>query len=215
MKYYIIHNDALVERRTALQAQLDKFGISEDDVEWVTTFPVSHTLVSQIKDEIGAVLPLGYISCSLKHYDALNRMINKGVPEAIIFEDDVIISDFYDEEKIPKYPYVKLGQGPPDCIVPLGSPLCKIPNPGGSEAYYVTIDFATEYLKNISFAINVDLEQYMFMRRIKMEPLCLSMCRQEFSHSFDTDIVDYKSRSIEYYHGKLPIFDISKVLNSL
>jgi hypothetical protein len=215
MKYYIIHNDALIERRNALQVQLDKFGISEGDVEWVTSFPVSHQFVSQIKEETGTILPLGHVSCSLKHYDALNRMVSYGIREAIIFEDDVIISDFYDEAQIPKHPYVKLGRGPLDCIVPLGSPLCKIPNPGGSEAYYVTIDFAAEYLKNVSFAINVDLEQYFFMRRIKMEPLCLSMCHQDFISSFDRDQIDYKSRSIEYYHGKLPTFDISKILNTI
>lgn len=213
MKHYIIHNDVLVDRKKILQDQLDKHSIT--DVEWVTTFPASHPIISQIKEETGTVLPLGHISCSMKHYDALNRMINENIQEAIIFEDDVVISVFYDEDKIPKYPYVKLGQGPPDCRVPLGHPLCEVPNAGGSEAYYVTIDFAREYLKCVSFALNVDLEQYFFMRRIGMKPVCLSMCNQEFKTSFETTHIDYKPIAIDYYHGRIPVFDITKVLNSL
>jgi hypothetical protein len=142
-------------------------------------------------------------------------MINENIQEAIIFEDDVILSEFYKEETLPKYPYVKLGQGPPDCKVPLGHSLCEVPNAGGSEAYYVTIDFAREYLKCVSFALNVDLEQYFFMRRIGMKPVCLSMCHQEFKRSFHTDTIDYKPIAIDYYHGKLHTFDITKVINSL
>jgi hypothetical protein len=213
MKHYIIHNDELVDRRKSLQDQLDKHSIT--DVEWVTTFPKSHPIISQIKEDIDTVMPLGYISCSMKHYDALNRMINENIQEAIIFEDDVILSEFYDEEKLPKYPYIKLGRGPTDCMIPLGTPLCKVQNPGGSEAYYVTSDFAREYLKTVSFAINVDLEQYFFMLRIGIVPLGLSMCHQEFKMSFDTTTIDYKPWAVDYYHGKLHTFDISKLLNSL
>jgi hypothetical protein len=214
MKHYIIHNDALTERRESLQKQLDKFGIT--DVEWVTTFPANHPFVYVVKERLSSVLPLGYISCSLKHYDALRRIVNEGIQEAIVFEDDVIISDFYDESKLIQYPYIKLGRGPPDCQLSLGSTPHKVPNPGGSEAYYVTADFAREYLKNVTFMENVDMEQYSFLLRSRLLPICIPMCYQEFNTSFEHK---FGSKSndfiVDYCSGKIPFFNVLKELDNI
>jgi len=218
MKYYIIHNDALVERRTALQSQLDNFGISGDSVEWVTSFPITDPLVDRIKKFTNSLMPIEHVSCSLKHYDALSRMIRDDIEEAIVFEDDVVISDYFDQEAIRSinYGYIKLGRGPNDCQVALGSQLCIHPNPGGSESYYVKKEFANEFIKNITVGWGLDVEQYAFIKSVGMQLMCLPVCYQEFKLSFEYPHIEFPITWIEYIreyvYGRLKRYTFEQIL---
>lgn len=185
MKYYIIHDDRLVERRKNIEKQLERIGAT--DVEWVTTFPVEQV---KILGKISPI-PLGYISCSMKHYDALNRMIENNVPEAIIFEDDVIISDLFDTEKIPRlHPYVKLGRGLMEFYD--NSKVYSMKNNTGTEAYFVNQNFARAFLSCIDLGWAVDIEHYSFLFfNYFLSIPCIPMCSQIFTTTSITESKSY------------------------
>ena len=174
MKYYVVHNDKLTERKKRLNIP---------NAEWVTTFPV---------EEVGNLtkithVPVGYISGSMKHYDIMDRMIRDDVKEAIVFEDDVIITEFFNPDKIPRqFPFVKLGKGTPDMGIQLGDTPIIIGNNAGAEAFYVTQDFAREFIKNIDLQWTIDIEQHAFLISRGIPLVCVPMCYQEFDTSFNT-----------------------------
>ncbi len=180
MKYYVIHDPVLVDRRKKLEEQFKKFDIH--DVEWVTTFPKED--LKKLGEVSGTYMPLGYLSCNMKHYDAMNRMVHDNVPEAIIFEDDVIITEFFNENKIPReFPYVKLGRGPPDAALPLGKSQVIIGNNGGFEAYYVKRMFVRDFLNNLDLGWTVDVETHAYLFSCGIPLICVPMCYQEYKTS--------------------------------
>jgi hypothetical protein len=177
MKHYIIHNDKEVERKKLLEAQLEKFGIQ--DVEWVTTFPKEDL---EYLKRINSYTPLGHLSCNMKHYDAMNRMVTEGIKEAIVFEDDVILSDLYDETKIPReYSYIKLGRGPPDSLLEPSQEPRIVHNNGGNEAYFVSLNFAKKFQKSLMWTM--DIEQQAFLVHIGAPIVCVPMCFQKYETS--------------------------------
>lgn len=160
MKYYVVHNPALTERKEKLEAQFKKFGIV--DCEWVTTFPAED--MEHVKEFTNSPMTLGYISCSMKHYDAFQRLVDSDEKEAIIFEDDVILTEIFDERYIPKiFPYVSLNMGPPGNQIKEPSRTSGFKNNnGGAEAYYVKKMFAREFLEHINLLRTMDMETYWF-----------------------------------------------------
>ena len=117
------------------------------------------------------------------------RMIKDGIQEAIIFEDDVVISDIYDESKIPRnFPYVKLGRGANDMLIELSTEPRIIGNNGGAEACYVTIDFARFYNSNISLKWTIETEQHAFLLMYKIPLVCVPMCWQPYECAVHEDM---------------------------
>lgn len=179
MKYYVIHNPEWTERKEKLTEQFQKFGIS---AEWITSYPADDMEV--IKAFTKSPMSLGYISCSMKHYDALQRLLDSDEPDAIIFEDDVILTEAFDEECISvAYPYVSLNMGPP------GSQLEKPSrrfgyktNNGGVEAYYVNKMFASVFLQNVTLSRPMDLECHRFLYNFTgtLKIPCVPMCYQNY-----------------------------------
>ena len=198
MKVYVLHCDRLTERRRLLEIQLAKHSLDRD-VEWITDFPKEHPLVQEWKEKTGTRIPDGYISLSLKHYEAYTRMVRDGIPEAILFEDDVIISDYFDIEKIPREcPFVKLGKGVPDMYIPLGNTPMVIGNNGGSEACYMRREFAEDFLKNLNMMWTIDIEQHGYLIHKRIPLVCVPMCTQDFGATSVHESKDYGMTWIEY-----------------
>ena len=200
MKHYIIHCEAYVERREKMEAQLEKFNIQ--DVEWVTTFPREQLGPLQ---HINPYMSLGYFSNNMKYYDVFNRMVAEQVPEAIIFEDDAILWDLYDETKIPKIPYVRLGLGLFKDIESCSHNPKIVLNNGGSEACYITLEFADAYLKNgISLKWMIDIEHQAFLVMYRYHIICVPMCWQ----LFEGGIIDNKKNPMTWteFIDKYPSF---------
>ena len=193
MRHYIIHNSKEKERREKLEKQLDEFNIT--DVEWVTSFPV---------EELGnlstleSYKPLSQMSCDMKHMDALNRMVKEGLEEAIIFENDVIFSDLYDETKIPKVPYVKLGRGPPDIQLKFSQEPTVFDNNGGNEAYYVNLRFASTFKPSMKWTMDIEQQAFLFMKGIPLT--CVPMCYQEYisTHTVSTPPINWMEFIINF-----------------
>ena len=169
MKYYVIHGGN-EDRRKNMERQLT----GKDDVEWITMYPPEDMeplcKISTIDKQL--------LSGSMKHYEAYNRMVVNGIMEAVIFEDDVIISELYDEDDIFDYPYVNLGSEPPNSTYnyPLSNECYHSLNNGGAEASYVQLSFARKYIENITLRLAIDHEICNFVRfngyKLFRQPVC-------------------------------------------
>ncbi len=197
MKVYVMHCEDLVDRRRALEVELRKHNLT--DVEWITCFPKNESHVQEWKRKTGTKIPDGYISLSLKHYEACRRMCQADIHEAIVFEDDVILSEYFDIDKIPRnHIYVKLGKGVPDMNISLGNvPIC-IGNNGGSEAYYIRQEFARDFLNNINMMWSIDIEHHGYLIHKGIPLICVPMCTQDFDATSVHDNKDYGMNWIEY-----------------
>ena len=88
MKYYIVHYSKNTERRVEMEKQLESIGAT--DVEWITEYDKEDEFISKIKEKTGSPLTPAEISCSVKHFEAMRRMVRDNIEEAIILEDDVV-----------------------------------------------------------------------------------------------------------------------------
>lgn len=214
MKYFVVHHPVLVDRRKKLEKQFNDYGISNCDVEWVTDFPGNQ--MHKIKEITKSPLQLGYISCSMKYYTVFKKMIDENIPHAIVFEDDVIFTEYFDTSKIPlDIPYVKLCR-------PLGDSFCTSNgepfvcyNNGCCEAYYLTKEFAEVCLKNIHLHRTFDLECHNTLIRYYNAPgfLCIPMCYQDSPTTINHEKVEYSEHWTEYVSNKYPTFDYEFLLH--
>ena len=97
-KYYVIHNleKSRYENITSL---LKKYGVDIDDVNFIN-YPNKNELTYDIKKKVvqkNSKIKDGWISCSYKHYLALEMIVNNQDDFAVIMEDN--IGDFF--ENIP------------------------------------------------------------------------------------------------------------------
>tara|TARA_B100001175_G_C19416686_1_gene593995 strand:- start:352 stop:1089 length:738 start_codon:yes stop_codon:yes gene_type:complete len=97
-KYYVIHNleKSRYENITSL---LKKYGVDIDDVNFIN-YPNKNELTYDIKKKVvqkNSKIKDGWISCSYKHYLALEMIVNNQDEFAVIMEDN--IGDFF--ENIP------------------------------------------------------------------------------------------------------------------
>jgi glycosyl transferase family 25 len=84
---YVVHSPALLERKFAIQEQLERVRLS---YEWVTEFEpaeISQSVNNQffVPD---SSLSLAQKSCALKHIVAMQRIVERRLPMAFIVEDD-------------------------------------------------------------------------------------------------------------------------------
>jgi hypothetical protein len=196
MKYYIIHYTKYTERRKAIEKQLRAFGIR--DVEWIEEYDQEDPLISEIKEKSGSKLSLGYISNSFKHFIAMKRMVDSGIQEAVILEDDVI---FYPEFN--RYTFFHpcgflrlcAGQLIKSANPPPRGKVCQIMNAGGSEAQWVSFRFAQAAINNMNFDFTIDLYQYALLKASTGEPLrCLNV-------SYQSSILDKDTGADEDWDG--------------
>ena len=145
---------------------------------FITQYDREDLFCSWIKYKTRSKLCPTYISCNVKHFEALKDMVDNQIEEAFIFEDDaVLIKDW--ESKFTEFKkacfqnvdYIKMG-----CLHRLtlkNSPFM-VANNGGTEGQYVTLKFATEVLKKINMDHTIDLIHHAILgcRPVPCIPVC-------------------------------------------
>lgn len=183
MRYFVVHHPVLTERKKSLVKQFEEFGI--EDPEWVTSFPPEEAM--KIKEYTGTPIPLGYVSCNMKHYSILKKMVAEDIPEAVIFEDDVVFTKRFDPSKIPRqFPYVKL-----EIHSELMDFMDVLPdayateNNGGICAYYVRKEFAEVFIRNINLrhAMDLEIQNVLFHKFEMYDIVACPMCYQVHTES--------------------------------
>jgi hypothetical protein len=180
MKYYIIHYTKNIDRRALLEPQL------QGDVEWIEKYDREDPFVAQVKKMTKSPLTLREISISLKHFEALNRMVKGNIQEAIILEDDVVFyPEFASAKPFHDCGFLRLGIGvgitdlpedrqPPRC----DKSIWVSDNPGGCEAQWVSLKFAKLATKTMNFDYPIDLYHYAFIGSIGEKLRYMNLCYQ-------------------------------------
>jgi GR25 family glycosyltransferase involved in LPS biosynthesis len=175
MKTYIIHYTK--GNGPTVRKEMEK---SFPDAHFITQYDREDLFCSWIKFRTGSKLCPTYISCNVKHLEALKDMVDNQIEEAFIFEDDAVLikdweSIFMEHKK--KYfddaDYIKMG-----CLHELsiekGS--LTVTNNGGTEGQYVTLKFATEFLKNVNMENTIDLMHHGILGGGPVP--CIPVCAQ-------------------------------------
>ena len=183
MKYYVIHYPKKPLRKQLLLRQFEKLEISLDDVTWLEGLNKDDYFVHWIKKRTNSPMPLGHLSCSVKHYMALCDMVDKNIQEAIVFEDDVVIHPEFKSVKFPDSGYLRLGVGvgilEPSCPRPSATDVFVVQNPGGSEATWFSLDFARKFIEHANFDNTIDMIQWSFTwHQLKQPSHCVYVCHQ-------------------------------------
>ena len=200
MKYYVIHYTKCPERKQRMLDQLTPMGI---DPEWITEYDKEDPLISQIKLKTGSTMSLGLISCSIKHFVAMKRMIDHDIPEAIILEDDCI---FYPEFALakPNHPsgFLRLGLGIghlEEVKPPPGLKVYRLSNPAGSEAQWVTQEFARVSISNVNLDHAIDMFQYAIMVNMFREDMrCMNLCYQTSLVDRESSVTDGNESDVDW-----------------
>lgn len=155
MKYFVVHDPRLTERRVFLEKHFADRGVT--DAEWVTDLNSDSKFIKWLHQRTQTPMALGYLSCSAKHYSILYDMVVRNIQEAIILEDDVVLhKDFTKFAPLPGLQFVKLGIGVNWSLAPGLNPV-HTPNFGCSEAQYITLDTAKHIVDNLNFGHCVDI----------------------------------------------------------
>ena len=181
MKYYVIHYTKNDERRRELCEQLKEYNI---EPEWIEIYDREDPIIEKIKLFTNSPLSLKDISCNMKHYEAMKKMVEDDVDEAIILEDDVIFfPEFRDIHPYHASGLLRLGlgvgAGEPHRPPPSSTRVFITSNPGGSEATWITKKFAETAIQNLNFDNSIDHIQYaILLNFFGQEMRCMNTCFQ-------------------------------------
>ncbi len=176
MKHFVIHDPRLVERRTFLEKHLAERGVT--DVQWITGFNSDSKLVKWLHQRTDTPMALGYLSCTVKHYRALEKIIEQNLEGAVILEDDVVLHKDYSKfVPIPGLKFIKLGIGVNWTLNPGLEPVLT-PNYGCSEAQYVTRDMAQYILNNLHFGHCVDIVYWAILNHVQHPLVTVPLAHQ-------------------------------------
>jgi hypothetical protein len=176
MKHFVVHDPKLVHRREFLEKHLQDRGVT--DVEWVTDLNSDSKLVKWLHQRTQTPMALGYLSCTVKHYCILNKMVTRNISEAVIFEDDVVLHKDYSQfVPLTGAKFIKLGIGVNWHLNPGLNPI-RTQNYGCSEAQYVTLDFARDLLKNLNFGHCVDIVYWAYLNHMRHPLLTVPLAHQ-------------------------------------
>ncbi|MBP6562732.1 MAG: glycosyltransferase family 25 protein [Neisseriaceae bacterium] len=93
MKLFIINLEEQTHKRQLVQAQLTRLGL---DAEFIPAVNGKALPLNQLKtlaaDYDNSGLTAGEIGCALSHIAIYQKMIDEGIDQALILEDDVILS---------------------------------------------------------------------------------------------------------------------------
>jgi len=183
MKYYVIHYPKRPERKENLRVQFVEHGISPDDVTWVEGLNKDDHFTKWVKVRTKSPMPLGQMASAVKQYWIMRDIVDRGLDEAIILEDDVVLDPEFDKLDPSTFPrdvgLLRLGAGvhvlessfrvnvKPDAVQTIA-----INNPGGCEAFWVSKQFADEYSSQANFDYSIDMAQHGFLMS-KGRPLML------------------------------------------
>jgi hypothetical protein len=207
MKFYIIHYTKNTERRAQLEKQLKDFNI---EAEWITEYDKEDPLVGKIKEFTKSPLSPMSISCSLKHYTAMEKMVKEDIPEAVILEDDVVfLEEFRNARMYHPCGLLRLGLGvgvlEPKVPPASSTQVYQVSNPGGSEATWITQEFAHTAIRNVNFDNTIDMIQcsilmHFFNEKMRLLVTCYqtSLMEPSIGEKPDGSWIDYCTNFLKY-----------------
>lgn len=94
MEILIVNLPASYEKRAYIQAECDKFGLDYEIIDAIHGKALSEAQVHALVNDYPACsLTLGEIGCALSHIAIYKKMVDEGIPIALVLEDDAILGD--------------------------------------------------------------------------------------------------------------------------
>lgn len=102
VKIFVLHYSKLTSRKEHILEQFKKHGIS--DFEFIEQFDRENITVENFPqfDKQYIMNRPGELSLHLKHFYVYQMMVNENITEALVFEDDVVLSDGF-KDKLTEY----------------------------------------------------------------------------------------------------------------
>jgi GR25 family glycosyltransferase involved in LPS biosynthesis len=177
MKTYVCHYSKNHQRKKDLMND-PRFNILED-VTWIDWYDQEDIESYWVKSACTSNLSLQEISCCLKHYEAMYHMVKNDIPEALIFEDDVVFTaDWLEKLKThlaPNIEFIRL-----DSLFNLvyDGNIKTTDHLWPAEAWYIKKNFAEFILKNCTFSAPIDNSVYRLIIKLNMQIPILPLCSQ-------------------------------------
>jgi GR25 family glycosyltransferase involved in LPS biosynthesis len=186
------------------------------DAHFITQYDKEDFFVSWVKTFTGTNTCMPYLSCNLKHIEALKDMVDNNIEEAFIFEDDVVFIDDWENKFMTvkrKYfdsaDYIKMGN-----LHELSydqAPLM-VGNNGGAEGQYVTLEFAKKFLKKVNVEHTIDIMHHGFLGggAIPCIPVCAQtsiITRYGAGNNQDEPLPEWREYTMTYHQRKFFEYD--------
>lgn len=98
MKIFVINLKDKITRRTAVQEQADRLGLTIEFIDAVAGNSLSDDELQKCTYDYPAChLTKGEIGCALSHLKIYEKMTNENIGHALILEDDAVLSDSINE----------------------------------------------------------------------------------------------------------------------
>jgi hypothetical protein len=212
MKFYVLHyskGEVSRKRKETLLLREPRL----KDATWVTDYDREEFICDFFQYHTKSPLCKSYMSLQLKHFFTLKDMVDNNIDEAIIFEDDVVFNkgwyeDFQDLTIPDGIDYISLGNF--KCI-PYEKKLIQFLNNGGTEATWVNLNFAKEFLKEVSFIHTIDTVHYGYLTSADKPLMYFPVCNQTSLLTAGTGVVQTEPmpdwRQVVSQYKRFPVFN--------
>jgi len=171
------------ERKVFLEEHL-KERVPIKDVRWIEDYNHDHPFVEWLNAKYN--LPYGpkLTSGMIKTLLMLKQMVDENIESVIMFDDDVTFHKDWVKyfESIPDdvrdVSFINMGTSPFFNLKPKMGELYQLPNNGGCECVWCTIDFARGLLNNLNLEEAGDIIFHGYMYSSKKPILNIPLCHQ-------------------------------------
>jgi hypothetical protein len=171
------------ERKVFLEEHL-KERVPIKDVRWVEDYNHDHPFVQWLNTKYK--LPYGpkLTSNFVKTCFTLKQMVDENIESILHIDDDVTFHKdwvkYFEsvEDHIQDIGFMNLGTSPFFNLKPKMKEVYQLPNNGGCECIWLTLDMAKNFLQNLNFEEAIDIVIHGFMTANKKPILNIPLCHQ-------------------------------------
>ncbi|AZP49580.1 glycosyltransferase family 25 protein [Rahnella aquatilis] len=92
MKIFVINLARSIERRASIEKQLSSLNLDYEIIEAVDGSQLSYEEILQKTRVLNYAIGCGEIGCALSHINIYKKIVAQNIPQALILEDDALIS---------------------------------------------------------------------------------------------------------------------------
>jgi hypothetical protein len=171
------------ERKVFLEEHL-KERVPIKDVRWVEDYNHDHPFVQWLNTKYK--LPYGpkLTSNFVKTCFTLKQMVDENIESILHIDDDVCFHadwvKYFEsvEDHIQDIGFMNLGTSPFFNLKPKMKEVYQLPNNGGCECIWLTLDMAKNFLQNLNFEEAIDIVIHGFMTANKKPIINMPLCHQ-------------------------------------
>jgi len=171
------------ERKVFLEEHL-KERVPIKDVRWIEDYNHDHPFVQWLNARYN--LPYGpkLTSNFVKTCFTLKQMVDENIESILHIDDDVTFHKdwvkYFEsvEDHIQDIGFINLGTSPFFNLKPKMKEVYQLPNNGGCECIWLTLDMAKNFLQNLNFEEAIDIVIHGFMTANKKPIINMPLCHQ-------------------------------------